>query len=211
MLLKSFDAKSLGKEFLTGTVLPPPAPAVAPAMVCTRPQGSAPRRGAGGAQSPMGTGRDGDTVTFLAPSASAFFRAASKSSFCPMLAWKGGKKSGLSLKGDHKTQCKPSPAWGIMHGMVEPVLARLEATQDRQEGGPPPRQHTSGPYLPLLSPVTLPRCTVLISGGSFAGRDRLCHTGLAAQQSSTQAGRWLTSESRVTTMARHTPGPPSST
>ena len=55
-----------------------------------------------------------------------------------MLAWKGEKQPRLSLKGHHKTQCKPSLARGIMQGTAEPVLARLEATQDGQEEGFPP-------------------------------------------------------------------------
>lgn len=50
--------------------------------------GFAPMVESRGNSKPPEAGRD--TVTFLAPSASAFFRAASKSSFCPMLAWKAG-------------------------------------------------------------------------------------------------------------------------
>lgn len=92
------------------------------------------------------------------------------------------------MKQAHKTQSKPSLAPGIVCGMTESVVAGLEDTRMGRKRVSPPELDISGPCPSLPSPLALPSFPAFISTGSLAGRDRLCHTGLAAQQSSNELG-----------------------
>lgn len=171
---KRFWCKTSGKGILHWHC--PICPRGGPSCgVCDTP-GLSPTVGSGGSSEPPGHCEKGTLLPSWPPAPTLSFVLPQNlpSAQC----WPGkGQKPRLSLRGDHTTQHKASPAQGIVQGMADPMLDGLEATQDGQDGCFPLRDrtlrgHSSLCQAPRLCPDALPS---LAEGRLLAG------TGCATQ------------------------------